>query len=536
MKNHPYALFPLSSGEPAQNRQSMPWGTRLSALALFIASFQGGLLGQEVSGYHTPTISVRSQLVALDVVVTDKKGNVVTNLGRDDFSVYENGTLQQIRNFEAPPERQPIPLTAPKDKSGNEDWGDAPLTMLVIDALNTPFEEAAYTRHQVEQYLKAQPNPLIQPTIILWLNDAGFHPISTFTRDREALLAAVGAQKATLPNKLATGAGVEQLSASLSALQQIALFSRGQKGTKEIIWMGRSFPDLDGTQLSTRSLDIFHKAVRSTIDLLLESKATVYVVDPTLTTSIPDPSTAAITDPDTILPFSATDPFLESFSFTSFVQQTGGKYFYGRNDLHTEITESVERGTSFYSLSYVPSTPIEDNQYRQIDIRLKDPNLMVQAKKGYYPVSADDTALASKDLQFDLYEASVTGMAYTGVGVRLDGCTATRYPSFATCNVTVDNNSLTFNAGSSESSSAKITAVISAISSKEVLLTNKVSEMEIGITSAAQPSGGRGFTKIPLHLAIPPAAKSIRVVVRDSSGRIGTSDLDAHNLSGTLSK
>ena len=294
--------------------------------------------------------------------------------------------------------------------------------------------------------------------------------------------------------------------------------------------MGRSFPDLDGTQLNTRTLDIFHKAVRSTIDLLLESKATVYVVDPTLMTSITDPSTSAITDPATILPFSATDPFLESFSFTSFVQQTGGKYFYGRNDLNKEVAESVERGTSFYSLSYVPSTPIEDNVYRQIDIHLRDPNLVVQAKKGYYPVSADDTALTSKDLQFDLYEASVTGMAYTGLGVRLDSCTATRYPAPATCNVIVDNDSLTFNTGPGGEQRAKITAVISAISPKEALITNKVSEMEVGVPSLERPSGGLGVTKFPLHLAIPHTAKSIRVVVRDSSGRIGTADLDAHSL------
>jgi hypothetical protein len=246
-------------------------------------------------------------------------------------------------------------------------------------------------------------------------------------------------------------------------------------------------------------------------------------------TSVPDPSTSAITDPDTILPFSATDPFLESFSFTSFVQQTGGKYFYGRNDLNREVTESVERGTSFYTLSYVPSTPIEDNLYRQIDIHLRDPNLVVQAKKGFYPVAADDTSVSSKDLQFDLYEASVTGMAYTGVGVRLDSCTATRYPAQATCNVTLDNDSLTFNSGPN-GSRAKITAVISAVSSKEALLTNKVSEMEVGVPSAGQPSRGLGVTKFPLHLAIPPPAKSIRVVIRDSSGRIGTADLDAHSL------
>ena len=38
--------------------------------------------------------------VALDVSVSDSRGNVVTNLTRDDFQLYEDGRLQTIRSFE----------------------------------------------------------------------------------------------------------------------------------------------------------------------------------------------------------------------------------------------------------------------------------------------------------------------------------------------------------------------------------------------------------------------------------------------------
>jgi VWFA-related protein len=122
------------------------------------------------------TLRVQSQLVILDVVVTDKAGHLVTNLSRDDFEVSENGTLQEIRNFDAPHKIDTIPVTAPKDKFGREDWGAAPLTMIVIDEMDTPFEETAYSRQEVDRYLKSQPSLLKQPTIILWLNDSGIHP------------------------------------------------------------------------------------------------------------------------------------------------------------------------------------------------------------------------------------------------------------------------------------------------------------------------------------------------------------------------
>src|ERR1700677_824142 len=68
----------------------------------------------------TTTLRVQSQLVVLDVVVTDKAGNLVTNLGRDDFEVSENGVQQEIRNFDSPHQVDTIPVTAPKDKFGRE--------------------------------------------------------------------------------------------------------------------------------------------------------------------------------------------------------------------------------------------------------------------------------------------------------------------------------------------------------------------------------------------------------------------------------
>ena len=50
------------------------------------------LSAQEAPG----TLKVQSQLVVLDVVVTDKAGNLVSNLNRDDFEVLENGVLRRF--------------------------------------------------------------------------------------------------------------------------------------------------------------------------------------------------------------------------------------------------------------------------------------------------------------------------------------------------------------------------------------------------------------------------------------------------------
>jgi VWFA-related protein len=471
-------------------------------------------------------LRVQSQLVILDFVVTDKAGHLVTNLSRDDSEVSEDGTLQEIRNFDAPHKIDTIPVTAPKDKFGREDWGVAPLTMIVIDEMDTPFEETAYSRQEVDRYLKSQPSLLKQPTIILWLNDSGIHPVTSFSRDRDALIAAIDSHKPSRADKFQRGAVVEQLSASLSAIQQLALFSRGSKGQKQIIWVGRSFPGIDGTVLDKKQLELMNKAISSTMDLLMQSRAAIYVIDPTVNAAPPSQFINDVGGPNTLTPFSVTDPVATGFNFMSFVEQTGGKYFYGRNDLNNEIGDSIARNTNFYTLSYVPSDPIQDGKYRKINIRTKNPNLIVQAKQGYYPTPPDQTTVTAKDLQFDLHEALVSGMTYNGVGLRLQRCQLGPQ-GLATCDVAVDNNSLMEEPGPDGSERASVVAVLSALDKNSILIANSVYKFALNLPD--QPAA-TSYTNLPLRLAVPPNTQTIRVAIRDISGRIGTTDLDSSHV------
>jgi len=515
------------TSSPASLRPLFSLRSSICRRLLLFFSGMGGLiplLCPSVSAQDvTTTLRVQSQLVVLDVVVTDKAGNLVTNLSRDDFEVSENGVQQEIRNFDSPHKIETIPVTAPKDKFGRENWGDAPLTMIVVDEMDTPFEETAYSRQEVDRYLKSQPALLKQPTIILWLNDSGIHPVTSFSRDRDALIAAIDSHKASLAGKFNRGAAVEQLSASMSAIQQLALFSRGSKGDKQIIWVGRSFPGIDATEMDKKQLDLMNKAISSTTDLLMQSRTTIYVIDPTANATPPAQFINSVGGPNTIAADSSpTDPFASGFNFMSFVEQTGGKYFYGRNDLNSEIEESIARNSNFYTLSYVPSDPIQDGKYRKIDIRMKDPNLIVQAKQGYYPAQSDQTTVTAKDLQFDLHEALVSGMTYNGVGLRLQRCQLNP-KDVATCEVAVDNNSLTEEPGPDDSERASIVAVFSALDKNSVLIANSVYKFALKLPN--QPAA-TSYTSLPLHLVVPPNAKTVRMAVRDVSGRIGTADLD----------
>ncbi len=481
-------------------------------------------------------IVVKSELVVLDTVVTDRKGNVITNLKRDDFRVYEDGVLQNIRNFDSPADRPPIPDSPVKDRNGNDDWGNSPLTMIVVDEMNTPFTEIAYAKQCVEHYLKEEPARLPQPTILLWLNDTGIHAVTSFTRNRDTILQALLKHPPNSASKLARGAAVEQIASSFSALQQAALFSRGQPGKKDILWVGESFPSLNSLNMDYSDKELLSKALHSTIDLLLASRVSLYVIDPTLETSVALDDFGVPQSISTIEPLAApkiTDPFSNSFNINLFVQQTSGKYYRGMSDLEREISDSVQRGVSFYTLTYVPAPRESASDYHSITVRLSDPNLIAQTKEGYYaneipePTSTKQSAMQEdNDLRFDLYEATTTGMQYTGLGLHVQQCQRDKDNIHATCNISIDSGTLTFTSTNTGAEQTVILTVVSSLDAKGKILNHTSQQLTLGVPESETSLIHTGNIPLTLRTVVPPGSKRVRIVLRDLSGRIGTAEVN----------
>jgi len=110
-----------------------------------------------------PTLQITSTLVFLDVTVLDKKGHpVVTGLGKDDFTITEDKKPQRIFSFESP-ETHVMGANAGDD---NPD-GKAPVTIIVLDLLNSSFEDFAYIRDEVRRFLDTQPAQLTAPAELM---------------------------------------------------------------------------------------------------------------------------------------------------------------------------------------------------------------------------------------------------------------------------------------------------------------------------------------------------------------------------------
>lgn len=73
---------------------------------ILIAALTGGPLVAQKAPPKTPpgelqplTERIDVRVIGVDVVVTDKKGNAVNGLTRDDFQIFENGIEKPISNF-----------------------------------------------------------------------------------------------------------------------------------------------------------------------------------------------------------------------------------------------------------------------------------------------------------------------------------------------------------------------------------------------------------------------------------------------------
>ncbi len=167
-------------------------------LALMVPLAAGpALLRAQQSPAEMPGVTIRAntRLVVVDVVVTDKKGQPVTGLKADDFTLEENGKKQKISVFAAPGAvtANPQAPSAPPGILSNhpEDIGPkaGPVTVLLLDAANSPFKDQSYARSQMLKYVVEQGQSGHTMAVFTLTDQLGV--LQQFTSDPQVLMAAI---------------------------------------------------------------------------------------------------------------------------------------------------------------------------------------------------------------------------------------------------------------------------------------------------------------------------------------------------------
>ncbi len=491
-----------------------------------------------------PVFKVNTRIVVLDIVVTDKKGNVVTNLQQSDFKVYEDKQPQTILTFE-PPSAHVMPASPGGQAIVNSTAdlpkiGDAPVTIIVLDELNTSFEEMSSARQELAQYLMKQPAVLKQPTALLVVDSTKFVLLHDYTQNRASLIKVLKSHMPIYPWKSEdvgsgtaigkNGAGaVERIAQTMSAVITIATATSGTPGRKNVIWVGVNAPGVSLLGADDSVKKAMDEDTRRLTQKLLDSRITMYYINPTRNDSSVVGVMVPQTNPD-VATFIDTDPFESQVDFNQFGPATGGQIFYSRNDISKEIATAIDNGATYYTLTYSPTNRSENAaRFRNIAVRLSNPDLLATTRSGYYPEptnaenSVNDPTLPAtqrqKLLELDLSSAATSTLPYNGLAV-----TAQKTSDPKVWQVSVAAKDLSWTQDN-HAPHAEVTAMSVAYdgNTKKITILAHTARELTSTQNAGQTSPDTVTFQVPVEL--PDGTKRLRFIIRDAvSGHLGTAD------------
>ena len=381
-----------------------------------------------------PTFRATSRLVLVDVVVRGKGGEIVRNLKSTDFTVLEDGRPQTIAGF-APhsstdimPANSHPPLPEHQFTNYSAPPPGHPITIILLDMLNTVIEGRPYARQQMIKFLSSL--PVGQPVALFTLG-GNLEMLQGFTQSSEALVAVAQAlldknksarlhtSEQDLENaesldayfaalmglrglpangtKLAEALENEQIyqidvrvRTTLESLRMLAQAVAGYSGRKNLIWLSGDFPvGLQHAILESLSAskDICDREIHETSAALSSAQIAVYPIDVRgLDSSQMDLSLRSVPSGAQTARRIDTQWSTQS-AMKDIADQTGGEAFYNRNDLADAMRRSVDEGANYYTLAYVPQNHDWNGKYRKIEVKVAVEGAKTRHRSGYYALA-----------------------------------------------------------------------------------------------------------------------------------------------------
>jgi VWFA-related protein len=391
--------------------------------ALFFAllGFSAVLIAQTAMDTPEPgaTLRINSRAVLVDVIVSDSRGNPVTGLKQDAFSLADQGKAQTISYFEehkadgGPAKPVEFPKLPPNVFTNFSPLPQPPaVTVLLLDSLNTHMENQSYVHAQAEKFLKtAKPGS----RMAIFAMGLGLHFIQGFTDDPAMLAAALknkknnevetsvmlkGQDETNAQVKLAAmmsapmGNGATAASAgaiaalqnffqenddartvdrdflTLENFQRLAAFLNSFPGRKNVIWFSESFPLVTSGSFDPRLGDITGR----TMDMLAAARVALYPVDAGGTAVnaqyTAENNPAKISTLGEAIREDDIGRNNNQSTMKMVAEATGGKAFTNSNGLAHIMGDIAASSGNFYTLSYSPSDAKMDGRYRRIEVKV----------------------------------------------------------------------------------------------------------------------------------------------------------------------
>jgi VWFA-related protein len=501
--------------------ESILLGVLSSSFLLAQAAPQG-----QQSDPNVPSLRVTTSLVFLDVTVVDRSGRPVsTELTKNDFQITEAGKPQRIFSFE-PSE---IHKMAPDSKEDDPN-GTAPATIFVLDRLNSAIDDFQRGRLALHAYLATQPDTLDSPAELLVLGNNSLEMVQGYTRSKADLMSAVDEVQPEVPYKLAhPDFNGERAHESISALIEIAVQNTGIPGRKNIFWVGPGGPSLTRAAYGP-ILDAWKPFVHRTVDLLVDSRVSLFVVFPVLQVAESSLTLGSPDADDRSSNIGNNRVSTGDVNFALIARQTGGALFYNRNDIDGEIGESRQLGAHYYTLTYQSTNHNLDGKYRPITVKLRIPELRAITKQGYYALDRNGPMDPQQQVVSNITHAASSSLPFNALSVRVSD--VDRQPALHSAQFTIhiQPKNLGWVQIANGKKVANLIMGVTSLSGSKKILAWKFEKLDLQST-AEKPDELKAELRARLTARVPPKTRTIRVVLETADGgRIGTADIDRGTL------
>lgn len=348
-----------------------------------------GLLSIVAGAEQVPETRFEEELVVtevlLDVLVTDKRGNVIIGLGGDDFRVEEDG--------------EPVPLDSVTFYSSRELLGSADSLErhgMRIDKVPEDryfiffFQQQRQASGEVPGLLSRQIEAIEESRQWLaqellpgdWVAVVSYEyrlqVLQDFTRDVTALQSAVRqagrgyrrdrdwpsrqTPQTTGPSLLTALPRGEQLrketTTLYSALQVLARAAGETRGRKILLFFGRGFGEVS----TFGSWEPDRRYYQPTLQALNDNNVAVYALD--------------------VMPPEVTRHTLEH-SLDAIAAETGGDYHRYFTSFSVPLRQVSQANSGYYLLSYRSRKPPGTTGFQRVEVTTVNPELTLRARKGY---------------------------------------------------------------------------------------------------------------------------------------------------------
>lgn len=312
--------------------------------------------------------------IKLDVMVNDAAGKAVAGLEPWDFKILDNGEPRKVLSFRAfnDAEVKPEPPVE---------------AILVIDMVNLPFQQVAFTRQEIAEFLQQDGGHLKVPVRLLLLTDAGMRVQPRASTDGNALLSVVNQIKGglrTIDSAMGGEALLERFQRCSRQMTAIAENEARVPGRKLLIWVGPGWPMLNRPELgyySERDQQSYFDGIVELSNRLREARMVLYSVAPYIGAD----TTFNIRYQDYLKPVKTpreSDP--GDLSLKVLATQTGGMILGPNNDIVSQINKCIADANDFYRISFDPPASEKADEYHELKVVVDKPDVTVRTNSGYY--------------------------------------------------------------------------------------------------------------------------------------------------------